>query len=104
MTTYCAVMRAYTDSSGKQGFHEEYTSPKSNARYGRASQYGQFFTALREIDYGGPLLVDRFARKQGDESTSIGDIKPLRGMKLNTRVFELCNGEYRNLVELAQTM
>ena len=25
-------------------------------------------------------------------------------MKLNTRVFELCNGRYRNLVELAQTM
>ncbi len=25
-------------------------------------------------------------------------------MKLNTRVFELCNGKYRNLVELAQTM
>jgi len=27
-----------------------------------------------------------------------------RAMKLNTRVFELCNGKYRNLVELAQTM
>ena len=27
-----------------------------------------------------------------------------RAMKLNTRVFELCNGRYRNLVELAQTM
>ena len=25
-------------------------------------------------------------------------------MKLNTRVFELCNGKYRNLVELAETM
>ena len=25
-------------------------------------------------------------------------------MKLNTRVFELCNGRYRNLLELAQTM
>jgi len=25
-------------------------------------------------------------------------------MKLNTRVFELCNGKYRNLIELAQTM
>ena len=25
-------------------------------------------------------------------------------MKLNTRVFELYNGKYRNLVELAQTM
>lgn len=25
-------------------------------------------------------------------------------MKLNTRVFELCNGKYRNLTELAQTM
>ncbi len=25
-------------------------------------------------------------------------------MKLNTRVFELCNGKYRNLVELAKTM
>ncbi|MBA7564884.1 hypothetical protein ES708_06553 [subsurface metagenome] len=25
-------------------------------------------------------------------------------MKLNTRVFELCNGKYRNLVELARTM
>ena len=25
-------------------------------------------------------------------------------MKLNTRVFGLCNGKYRNLVELAQTM
>ena len=25
-------------------------------------------------------------------------------MKLNTRVFELCNGKYRNLVELAQVM
>jgi len=25
-------------------------------------------------------------------------------MKLNTRVFELCNGKYRNLVELAQAM
>ncbi len=25
-------------------------------------------------------------------------------MKLKTRVFELCNGKYRNLVELAQTM
>ena len=25
-------------------------------------------------------------------------------MKLNTRVFELCNGRYRNLVGLAQTM
>jgi len=25
-------------------------------------------------------------------------------MKLNTRVFELCNGKYRNLAELAQTM
>ncbi|MBA7471840.1 hypothetical protein ES707_07152 [subsurface metagenome] len=25
-------------------------------------------------------------------------------MKLKTRVFELCNGRYRNLVELAQTM
>jgi len=27
-----------------------------------------------------------------------------RTMKLNTRVFELCNGKYRNLIELAQTM
>jgi len=27
-----------------------------------------------------------------------------RAMKLRTRVFELCNGEYRNLAELAQTM
>jgi len=27
-----------------------------------------------------------------------------RAMKLKTRVFELCNGKYRNLVELAQTM
>ncbi|MBA7591759.1 hypothetical protein ES708_33922 [subsurface metagenome] len=27
-----------------------------------------------------------------------------RAMKLKTRVFELCNGRYRNLVELAQTM
>jgi len=26
------------------------------------------------------------------------------GVKLKTRVFELCNGKYRNLVELAQTM
>jgi len=25
-------------------------------------------------------------------------------MKLNTRVFELCNGEYQNLAELAQVM
>ncbi len=25
-------------------------------------------------------------------------------MELKTRVFELCNGRYRNLVELAQTM
>ncbi len=25
-------------------------------------------------------------------------------MKLNTRVFELCNGKYRNLAELAQTI
>ncbi len=25
-------------------------------------------------------------------------------MKLNTRIFELCNGKYRNLAELAQTM
>jgi len=25
-------------------------------------------------------------------------------MKLNTRVFELCNGKYRNLAKLAQTM
>jgi len=25
-------------------------------------------------------------------------------MKLNTRVFELCKGKYRNLVELAQAM
>ena len=25
-------------------------------------------------------------------------------MKLNTRVFELCNGKYRNLAELAQAM
>ena len=25
-------------------------------------------------------------------------------MKLNTRVFELCNGKYRNLVELAEAM
>ena len=25
-------------------------------------------------------------------------------MKLNIRVFELCNGKYRSLVELAQTM
>ena len=25
-------------------------------------------------------------------------------MKLKTRVFELCNGRYSNLVELAQTM
>jgi len=25
-------------------------------------------------------------------------------MKLKTRVFELCNGKYPNLVELAQTM
>ena len=25
-------------------------------------------------------------------------------MKLNTMAFELCNGKYRNLVELAQTM
>ncbi len=25
-------------------------------------------------------------------------------MKLKTRFFELCNGKYRNLVELAQTM
>jgi len=25
-------------------------------------------------------------------------------MKLNTRVFELCNGKYRNVAELAQTM
>ena len=25
-------------------------------------------------------------------------------MKLDTKVFELCNGEYQNLVELAQTM
>ncbi len=25
-------------------------------------------------------------------------------MELKTRVFELCNGKYRNLVELAQTM
>jgi len=25
-------------------------------------------------------------------------------MKLNTRVFELCNGKYGNLVELAQAM
>ena len=25
-------------------------------------------------------------------------------MKLNTRVFELCNGKYRNSVDLAQTM
>ena len=25
-------------------------------------------------------------------------------MKLKTRVFELCNGKYRSLVELAQTM
>ena len=25
-------------------------------------------------------------------------------MKLNIRVFELCNGKYRNLVELAQAM
>jgi len=27
-----------------------------------------------------------------------------RAMRLNTRVFELCNGKYRSLVELAQTM
>jgi hypothetical protein len=27
-----------------------------------------------------------------------------RAMKLKTRVFELCNGRYRNLVELAQMM
>jgi len=27
-----------------------------------------------------------------------------RAMKLKTRVFELCNGKYRNLVELAQAM
>jgi len=27
-----------------------------------------------------------------------------RAMKLKTRVFELWNGKYRNLVELAQTM
>ncbi len=27
-----------------------------------------------------------------------------RAMKLKTRVFELCNGKYRNLAELAQTM
>ncbi|MBA7695348.1 hypothetical protein ES703_103973 [subsurface metagenome] len=27
-----------------------------------------------------------------------------RAMKLKTRVFELCNGRYRNLVELARTM
>ena len=27
-----------------------------------------------------------------------------RAMKLKTRVFELCNGRYRNLAELAQTM
>ncbi len=27
-----------------------------------------------------------------------------RAMKLKTRVFELCDGRYRNLVELAQTM
>jgi hypothetical protein len=27
-----------------------------------------------------------------------------RAMKLKTRVFELCNGKYRNLVELVQTM
>ena len=27
-----------------------------------------------------------------------------RAMKLKTRVFELCNGRYRNLSELAQTM
>ena len=27
-----------------------------------------------------------------------------RAMKLKTRVFELSNGKYRNLVELAQTM
>jgi len=25
-------------------------------------------------------------------------------MKLKTRIFELCNGKYRNLVELAQAM
>ena len=25
-------------------------------------------------------------------------------MKLNTRLFDLCNGRYRNLTELAQTM
>ena len=25
-------------------------------------------------------------------------------MKLKTRVFELCNGKYRNVAELAQTM
>ncbi len=27
-----------------------------------------------------------------------------RAMKLKTRVFELCNGKYQNLAELAQTM
>jgi len=27
-----------------------------------------------------------------------------RAMKLKTRVFELCNGKYPNLAELAQTM
>ncbi|GAH81047.1 unnamed protein product, partial [marine sediment metagenome] len=27
-----------------------------------------------------------------------------RAIKLKTRVFELCNGRYRNLVELAQMM
>jgi len=27
-----------------------------------------------------------------------------QAMKLKTRVFELCNGKYRNLSELAQTM
>ena len=27
-----------------------------------------------------------------------------RAMKLKTRVFELCNGKHRNLVELAQAM
>ncbi len=27
-----------------------------------------------------------------------------RGMKLKTRVFELCDGKYRNLAELARTM
>jgi len=30
--------------------------------------------------------------------------KTVGSMKLKTRIFELCNGKYPNLVELAQTM